>query len=496
MSVVKSLIATSLAFGLVSLLGCSSSAPDQSSPILSALSHTSDVKVTGDRNITFSVTATDNRTVTSVVINFNSTSQTVTQSGDVYSVTLALNDNTDNVINIVATDSSDNITNQSIILDYPYFRFTDGQPASVVIGQQNFDSGSANQGGAVGTNTLNRVLGRHIVINGILYIADTYNNRILGYNTIPTGPNAVADFIIGQPNSTSTTPGIENNQLDLPMSIATDGTKFIVSLSGDTNNSTNKGRVHIWNSIPISNVPADVVIGQPGFGQNDTNTCTNNRIAQAHDVFVVDGKMLIADRLQNRILIWDQIPTDSNQAANTVLGQVNFTNCEANDIDGDGSEDGPTASTFVKPSGIWSDGTRLIVADSGNQRVLIWDDFPVQGDIAADRVLGQINLVSDVTIFPMSTISDVDFNVSNVTANANQIFIADGHARILVWNSWPIADNAPAEQVLGSDNFDTVVSGVTQSTFAGAKGIYLNGNQLFVSDHSSNGNRVLIFEAP
>ena len=60
-----------------------------------------------------------------------------------------------------------------------------------------------------------------------------------------------------------------------------------------------------------------------------------------------------------------------------VLGQNSFTNCIANDDDQDGADDGvPTARTLASPTGVWSDGTRLVVADKSNNRVLIWNSFP------------------------------------------------------------------------------------------------------------------------
>ena len=36
----------------------------------------------------------------------------------------------------------------------------------------------------------------------------------------------------------------------------------------------------------------------------------------------------------------------------------------------------PTADHMYAPRGVWTDGTRVVVADSGNHRVLIWHTFP------------------------------------------------------------------------------------------------------------------------
>ena len=492
MSVVKSLIATSLAFGLVLLSGCEDDEPDTVAPLISTLSHADNDKVFGDRTISFVATITDQSDL-SVEVTHNGNMQTVTTNtgANTFSASITLEDDENNTIVVTATDSEGNSTTQSIALNYPYFRFTDGQNASVVIGQPDFTSGAANQGGVADANTIYQAEGRHIVINGVLYIADTRNNRILGFNSVPTTANAMADFVIGQPDFTTTTAGIANNQLERPYTIETDGTKFFVAMQGDVN----QGRIHVWNSIPTSNVPADYVIGQPDFNQNDTNTCTYNRIGnKARDVFVINNKLMIADTTQNRVLVWDQIPENSNQPATFVLGQKSFTVCETNDDDGDGFEDSPTASTFVKPQSIWTDGERLAIADLGNFRALFWSNFPSQNAQPADLVLGQDTMFTNEYYEP--PVTSTKYHPYYLTSNGNQLFVADRRFfRVLVWNSWPSSDNVAPDQVLGNNDFVTEVSAITQSTFSAALGLYLNNNQLFVSDFVTGGHRVLIFNS-
>jgi len=39
--------------------------------------------------------------------------------------------------------------------------------------------------------------------NGKLYVADTQNNRVLIYNSIPTANGAAADVVLGAPNFTT-----------------------------------------------------------------------------------------------------------------------------------------------------------------------------------------------------------------------------------------------------------------------------------------------------
>jgi hypothetical protein len=72
-----------------------------------------------------------------------------------------------------------------------------GTAANVVIGQSGMGTNSANQGGSAAANTL-KSPSSLLYVNGILYISDSGNNRILGWNGIPTSNNQPADFVLGQ----------------------------------------------------------------------------------------------------------------------------------------------------------------------------------------------------------------------------------------------------------------------------------------------------------
>ncbi len=139
-----------------------------------------------------------------------------------------------------------------------------GASADVVIGQPDFN-----------TRTSNRPLstkdfaypggygGIPHVIEGRLYIPDSYNNRIIVFNSIPNENYAEADFVLGQPDFTSRsinaggTPG--PNTLYFPVSMFYDGKKTYV-------NDAQNNRILIFHGIPTQdNFAADVVIGQPDF---------------------------------------------------------------------------------------------------------------------------------------------------------------------------------------------------------------------------------------
>ena len=48
-----------------------------------------------------------------------------------------------------------------------------------------------------------------------------------------------------------------------------------------------------------------------------------------------------------------------------------------------------TASSFDRPAAVWTDGNRVIVSDRDNNRVLLWNSWPTANNQPADLVLGQ-----------------------------------------------------------------------------------------------------------
>jgi hypothetical protein len=146
------------------------------------------------------------------------------------------------------------------------------------------------------------------------------------------------------------------------------------------------------------------------------------------------------------VLIWNDFPTNNLTPADVVLGQDDFVSNAANDTNQDGVENlTPSESTFdFSFSGaVFSKNGQLFVADYGNNRVLIWDTFPTTNFAPADVVLGQFD-------FSLSTENDADH---------------DG-----------AADGAPSA-----------------TTLFGPSGLYVEGNQLIVADRDNH--RYLIYEA-
>ena len=97
-----------------------------------------------------------------------------------------------------------------------------------------------------------------------------------------------------------------------------------------------------------------------------------------------DGHVVVvADTDNNRVLIWLSIPTQNGQAADVVVGQPNFT---SGGINYGGSGSTPSAKGVRSPQGVWIQDGRLYIADTMNNRVLVFNSIPRSNGATADLV--------------------------------------------------------------------------------------------------------------
>lgn len=378
------------------------------------------------------------------------------------------------------------------------------QAASLVIGQADFVSNAGNRGGTAAANSLSQPYGHPLLAGNALYVPDYGNNRILGYTSVPTSNGADANFVLGQPNFTANAYGVTANTLWGPeTAVAYNGALLVADYDNN--------RILVWHTLPMTTqVAADVVIGQPDMTTN-TPGCTQAKLHRPESLAVVNGKLLVADNRNNRVLVWNAIPTTNGVPADSVLGQSDFTHCMYNDDNQDGVHDAkPSARTLDYPTDIWSDGLRLVVSDAGNNRILVWSGFPSANFAPASYVLGQ----SDFTHYANN---DDDQNGTvdaapsartlwfpyYIASNGTQLFVADEYNnRVLVWNNFPSSNFVPADRVLGQGDFahgaynddnqdGTADAHPTGRTLYAPAGLALIGNQLIVDDFGNN--RDLVF---
>ncbi len=258
---------------------------------------------------------------------------------------------------------------------------------------------------------------------------------------------------------------------------------------------------------PVCGGSADVEVGQPDFVQ--TNIALSQTGMRAPTAVASDGRYVaVADTGNNRILIWNSIPTVNGQAADVVIGQADFTTIKPVVVD---------ATSVRAPQGVWIQNGKLYVADTINNRVMIWNSIPTTNNKPADVVLGQSNFTTvptlDLTKKSLDAAPNTMYNPVSVTSDGIRLFVSDlGHSRILIWNSIPTANQAPADVEIGQIDFNSATPNDTPnlcpSTGTDTSGNLLypmrcdrtldtprfalsDGTRLFVADGGND--RVLIF---
>ncbi|MDH7518062.1 MAG: hypothetical protein QHH19_06970 [Candidatus Thermoplasmatota archaeon] len=242
--------------------------------------------------------------------------------------------------------------------------FTNGQDADIVLNWFDFD----NSGGPL---CFYHSMGIASDQNHLL-LADTCNNRILIWNTLPTG-NIAPDVVLGQKDFNTNTPGTTQDKLRWPVAVATDGEKVIVA---DTYNN----RFLIWNKFPTKNgEPADLVLGQDDFTTSSENV-DQNSICWPWAVWTNGEKLIVTSTRGCSILIWNSFPTKNNQNPDLVL----------------------TNNDFGTPRNIETDGiSYLVIGDhnakgTGRGGNFIWHSFPTSNVDYDAYVGGEVLWCSEV----------------------------------------------------------------------------------------------------
>jgi hypothetical protein len=307
----------------------------------------------------------------------------------------------------------------------------DEQPADIVLGQPDGHTegrAAAGRGPERGMNLPTGVL----VHDGRLVVADAWHHRILVWNSVPEVSDVAPDIILGQDDAAAVEPNrggdCSASTFYWPFGIAVVGSRFWVADTGNR-------RVLGWdNGIPDPGQPADIILGQPDAAHRDENR--GGAVGPAsfrwpHDITGTDGLLLIADAGDHRLLGWSPEP-DSDRDADIVLGQVDFTSADEWPY-------GPhTGDRFRFPYAAQFDGCggpneRLAVADTANNRILLWDGMPRDGR-TADHVLGQPNFASNGENRWTSVQRDTLCWPYGISLRGDRLAVADsGNNRVVVW---------------------------------------------------------------
>ncbi len=458
-------------------------------PQLTITSPQDGASITGARVLVVKATATDDKGIATVRAEVNGVAvlpANIVRTGNDISVSVDLKNNA-NTLSITVADSAGQQASKTLALSYPFLAFDNAQAANLVIGQASLDGG----GEADPSKLIGNPNGNPLVHQGRLYLPDSGFVRVMAYNSFPTVNGAAADFVLGQASFTAPncSPLFSDSCLGDPHSLTANGNQLLVTGYGSN-------RVLIFNPAPTtSGAAAQVVVGQVDLTSIDA-ACSATGLNTPESSFVVDGKLIVADGGNHRVLIWNTVPTANNTPADLVLGQGGFTSCAANDDDQNASSDAASsARTLRAPSDVWSDGKRLFVADTENHRVLIWDTFPTSNFTPATTVLGQADFASSSS----GTAAGRLFNPYFLTSNGNQLFVADlDNHRVMVWNTIPATNGALADRVIGQANFTAGTMnagqpGVNAQGLNFPAGLALHNNRLIVAD--SENSRYVSYQA-
>lgn len=324
-----------------------------------------------------------------------------------------------------------------------------------------------------------------------IYVADPYNNRVLGWSNVGAfKTHAPAAKVFGQPNAYSNSAnngGISERSLNRPRALAVDAAgNLYVADQGNH-------RVLVYNKPFDSDIAADTVFGQAG--NFESNACNQGGISAdslcAPSGLALDGSgnLFLSDFANNRVLKFNAPFVDTG--ADAVYGQAgNFTSGAAN-------AGGISADSLSGPRGLAFDAAGdLFAADSGNNRVLAFTKK--SADTTADKVFGQVGKFT-TNACNLVALNDESLCAPRFVAvnGENALFVADsGNNRVLKFDD-PLGSDRTADRAFGQGNrFNTsTCKTLGPQSLCIPDGIAVDaGDNLYVADTSRN--RVLEYLKP
>jgi len=332
--------------------------------------------------------------------------------------------------------------------------------ASVVLGQYDFSFNLRNLWGVrfptkAGLNNPN---GIYIDSNDNFLVADSGNSGVRMYRTIPLVNGTVSDDLLF------------SNTLKKPYSVAIAGTSIIVS-------DIELNKVFIFDkNIEEYTLKCEI------------NSVSFNKPA---GVFYDGVRLFIADSANHRILVWDSIPQKCNEDPSLVIGQNTIGGTKVNRGDRR-----PSLNSLNTPMGVYSTGESLIVADTNNNRVLYYNKIPRFNGWHADYVIGQKSK-SDIEANMGKKASESSLNApEGVFIDDNYIYVADTkNNRVLLYDK-NIKTNTPkAIGIIGQVRFtESIINRgriPSSDTLFYPSQLFVYNGIILVSDTANN--RVLVY---
>lgn len=351
--------------------------------------------------------------------------------------------------------------NNSRVTVFATSSITDGQNATNVLGQSSFAYPVQNysQDGMYYPQGL-----AYDTTNSRLYLTDTGCHRLTVYSvsTITNGQNAINALGQYGSNILSLTPSYTRAAADnVPNSL---GLNYPSALVIDSNNhrlfvsdgSNHRVLVYSLNADnSFSDRVPDNVLGQTDFirnGYNTTQNSLNYPYAIAYDA--TNTRLFVGESGNYRVVVYSVPSITNGQNATNVLGQPNFA----------GSSMATTQNGMKQPYGLTYDpvGSRLFIADLGNNRVLVQNIATIVNGQNATFVLGQSNFLSGAAATTQNGINSP--RGMSYDASSSRLFVANnGNHRITVYDVSSISNGQNAANVLGQPNYLSSFSVATQN---------------------------------
>lgn len=401
----------------------------------------------------------------------------------------------------VAFDSAGNLwvadAGNSRILRFNAATLDSANPeADLVIGQKDFNSGSANRGTkTLSASGLDAPAGLAFDQQNNLYVSDFGNARVLKF-AAPIGPDAAAVAVYGQADFGSRVIPLQatSSSLPAPNGLTVDNSgKLYVAVPSDN-------RVLAFPASSGTGAAATEVLGQQTFKGTSANAgafpqASATSLSGVIDVKVdPDGNVIVADMGNNRVLAFPR----NSRSASQVWGQNDFSHNGANQI-----KPGSINAPFKIAIDYSQFPYALYVSDANNHRVLVWKDAVHfrTGD-PADMAIGQPDLQTALPNvdsaggkFPSRTSLSSPKGIA-VDAAGN-LYVADSDNNRVLRYPRPVNQSGriTPDAVIGQLDFTSSVSAaVSASSLKAPAGVAIGpDSDLFVAD--SGNNRVIEFPA-
>jgi hypothetical protein len=278
------------------------------------------------------------------------------------------------------------------------------------------------------------------------YQIDTYTDRDTE-NSNNVSPNTTYTYRVyiqlGEKWSDPATVTTSTTSPSLALAVPS-GAVFWESFLQSTGTPPLNGTAHFVNTIgpstPVSgDHVGDVAVVESGSRMYISDTANNRILIYANTQ--LESCEEIADEFQKEICI--SIYANYPMSSFGVLGQLNLdTAVPCGDVAAP-----ITSSCLTKPKGLWVEGDTLYVADSGNDRILVYSPLPLYGcnnilkfggqttddECAPVRVIGKQSL-TDTTTYVLATDGDAALSSpSYMSIYSGDLYISDtGNNRIVL----------------------------------------------------------------